>query len=90
MGGVEIIISILNNVFNLLFPGVFQAKDSIDEILNNQPTASRDEVMLYLIYISSGAKTVVLSWLNGEIKGSPSEIAKTLSKLIQLSQKYFD
>lgn len=36
MDGVEIIISILKNVFDLLFPGVFQAKDSLDEILNNQ------------------------------------------------------
>lgn len=36
MDGVAIIIDILNNVFDLLFPGVFQAKDSIDEILNNE------------------------------------------------------
>ncbi|MBQ2903087.1 MAG: hypothetical protein IJE48_01675 [Clostridia bacterium] len=36
MDGVEIIIDILNNVFDLLFPGVFQAKDTIDEILNNE------------------------------------------------------
>ncbi len=35
MDGVEIIISILSNVFNLLFPGVFQAKDTIDEIVKN-------------------------------------------------------
>ncbi len=36
MDGVEIIVNILNNVFNLLFPGVFQAQDTIDEILNNE------------------------------------------------------
>ncbi len=36
MDGVEIIVSLLNNVFNLLFPGVFQAQDTIDEILNNE------------------------------------------------------
>lgn len=36
MDGVEIIVNLLNNVFDLLFPGVFQAKDTIDEILNNQ------------------------------------------------------
>ncbi len=34
--GVEIIIDILANVFNLLFPGVFQTKGTIDEILNNE------------------------------------------------------
>ncbi len=33
--GVEIIVSILTNVFELLFPGVFQPKDTIDQILNN-------------------------------------------------------
>lgn len=36
MNGVEIIVSLLNNVFNLLFPGVFQAQDTLDEVLNNQ------------------------------------------------------
>ncbi len=36
MDGVEIIISLLNNVFNLLFPGVFQAQDTLDEIINNE------------------------------------------------------
>lgn len=34
--GVKIIMTILNNVFQLLFPGVFQAKDTIDEVLNNE------------------------------------------------------
>lgn len=36
MNGVQIIIDILENVFDLLFPGVFQAKTSIDQILNNE------------------------------------------------------
>lgn len=62
----------------------------LNEILINQPSSSRDEVMLYLIYICSGAKTVILSWLNGEIKGSPAEIAKSVSRLIQLNQNFFN
>ena len=62
----------------------------LNEILSNQPSSNRDEVILYLIYICSGAKTVILAWLNGEIKGSPAEIASTLSKLIQLNQNYFN
>ncbi|MBR4859657.1 MAG: hypothetical protein IKU08_10800 [Clostridia bacterium] len=33
--GVKIIMTILNNVFQLLFPGVFQMKDTIDEVLDN-------------------------------------------------------
>ena len=51
---------------------------------------NKDEVSTYLIYITSGAKTVMLSWLNGEIKATPSQIAKSLAKLIQLNQKYYN
>ena len=58
-------------------------------ILIGKNIENKDEVNLYLIYITSGAKTVILSWLNGEIKGTPSEIAQTLAKLIQLNQKLF-
>ncbi|MBQ2841880.1 MAG: TetR/AcrR family transcriptional regulator C-terminal domain-containing protein [Clostridia bacterium] len=52
-------------------------------------TENKDEINLYLIYITSGAKTIILAWLNGEIKGTPSEIAKSLAKLIRLNQRYF-
>lgn len=62
----------------------------LNAITSFRSTANKDEVNLYLIYITSGAKTIILSWLNGEIKGTPSEIAKSLSKLIELNQKYFD
>jgi len=34
--GVEIIMSLLTNVFELLFPGVFQPKATVDQVLNNQ------------------------------------------------------
>ena len=34
--GVEIIMSFLTGIFELLFPGVFQPKDTIDELLNNE------------------------------------------------------
>ncbi len=36
MNGVQIIIDLLENIFNLIAPGVFQAKGSIDAILNNE------------------------------------------------------
>ena len=62
----------------------------LNELLSNHPSASRDEIMLYLIYVSSGAKTGVLAWLNGEIKGTPAEVAQTLSRLIQLNQQYLN
>lgn len=59
-------------------------------IMVNKNIENKEEVNLYLIYITSGAKTIVLSWLNGEIKATPTEIAKSLAKLIQLNQKYYD
>ena len=34
--GVQIIMSLLTNIFELLFPGVFQPKDTIDQVLNNE------------------------------------------------------
>lgn len=33
--GVEIIVELLNNVFNLIFPNVFQPQDTLDEVLVN-------------------------------------------------------
>lgn len=59
-------------------------------IVANRKTENKDDINLYLIYITSGAKTVILSWLNGEIKGTPGEIAKSLSSLIKLNQKYYE
>ncbi len=38
--GVNIIMDILENVFNLLFPGVFQRQDTVDGLLNNTLLAS--------------------------------------------------
>lgn len=80
--------NILNNfiwrLVDVYYEKLFNTISSIRHIEN------KDEVNLYLIYITSGAKTVILSWLNGEIKGSASDIAKTLSKLIQLNQKFYE
>ncbi len=59
-------------------------------ILISKGIENKDEVNLYLIYITTGAKTIIVSWLNGEIKGTPSDIAKSLAKLIKLNQKYYE
>ena len=61
----------------------------LEKVLSDQPDTDRNEADLYLIYITSGAKTVVLSWLNGEIKGSPEQIGERLGNLISISQKYY-
>lgn len=61
-----------------------------NEVLATKNAGSKDEINLYLIYITSGAKTVILSWLNGEINGTPKEISSLLEKLINLNQKYYE
>lgn len=61
----------------------------LDKVLTTQPDTDRNEAELYLIYVTSGAKTVVLSWLNGEIKGTPEQIGERLGKLVTISQTYF-
>ena len=79
--------NILNNfiwrLVNVYFENLLEYTMSI---LN---ATDRDEAELYIIYITSGAKTIVLSWLNGEVKGTPSEIGQRLGKLIKLNQQYY-
>ncbi len=59
-----------------------------NEVVAVVKDADSDEINLYLIYITSGAKTVILSWLNGEIKGTPEQVGERIGKLITLNQQY--
>ena len=59
-----------------------------NEVVAAVKDADSDEINLYLIYITSGAKTVILSWLNGEIKGTPEQVGERIGKLITLNQQY--
>ncbi len=61
----------------------------LDKVLSTHSETDRNEAEIYLIYITSGAKTTILSWLNGEIKGTPEQIGERLGKLITISQKYY-
>ena len=78
--------NILNN-FIWRLVNVYYEK-LLERVLTLKPDIERNEAEVYLIYITSGAKTTILSWLNGEIKGSPEEIGERLGKLIKLSQTY--
>lgn len=59
-----------------------------DSIHEKYPHYSRNEIDIYLLYITSGVKTVLLSWLSGEITGTPAEISSKLSSLIDMSRDY--
>lgn len=61
----------------------------LDEVLSTVNSTDKDEVNLYLIYITSGAKTAIMSWLNGEIKGTPEQVGERIGKLVSLNQKYY-
>lgn len=80
--------NILNN-FIWRLVNVYYEK-LLERVLALKPNIDRTEAEVYLIYITSGAKTAILSWLNGEIKGTPSEIGERLGKLIMLSQEYMN
>ncbi len=60
----------------------------LNEVVSTVNNADSDEINLYLIYITSGAKSVVLSWLNGELKCTPKQVGERVGKLITLNQQY--
>lgn len=60
----------------------------LDQLVQNYPSFDRDAIDLYLLYTTSAAKTIIVTWLCGEIKGTPEEISERLGKLISLNQKY--
>ena len=62
----------------------------LESIVSTGKHRDIDEANLYLLYITSAAKTVLVNWLSGEIKGTPDQIAERLGKLISLNQKYYD
>lgn len=51
---------------------------------------TKDDADIYLTYIASGAKSVAVSWLNGEIKGNPDEVSDRLANLVESSRAFFD
>lgn len=79
---------ILNNFISRLVNIYY---DSIIEVMNvkGSPEA-QNKANTYLLYITSGAKDVIIAWLNGDLKGSPSEISEILGDLIDLTKLYYD
>lgn len=49
---------------------------------------NKDEANTYLVYVTSGAKAAILSWLNGILNITPKEIAAITGKLINLNIQY--
>lgn len=61
----------------------------LEIVFSQQKTINKDEANTYLLYVTSGAKTAILSWLNGDIHGTPAEVAETIGKLVKLNMQYY-
>lgn len=80
-----------SNIFNnFLWRLVEVYYDKLLEIVySQQKTIDKDEANAYLIYVTSGAKAVILSWLNDEIPGTPKQISKTVGSFVKLNMQYY-
>jgi len=61
----------------------------LDIVFSQQKTHNKDEANAYLVYVTSGAKTVILSWLNEEIPATPKQISAIVGNLVKLNMQYF-
>ena len=77
----------LNNYISRLVDIYYE--ETIASLLERDPSKDINEAKLYMIYTSSGAKEVLISWLKGTIIGTPEEMAIRLSKLVDLSNQYY-
>lgn len=79
-----------NVLNNFLWRLVEVYYDKLLEIVySQQKTQNKDEANTYLIYITSGAKQVVLSWLNGGIQATPKEVAITVGALVKFNMQFY-
>lgn len=80
-----------SNIFNnYIWRLVEVYYDKLLEIVySQQKTPDKDEANAYLIYVTSGAKTVILSWLNDEIQGTPKQISTIVGNLVKLNMQYY-
>ncbi len=79
--------NILNNFIWRLVNAYYERL--LEKVLSTFNVEDKEEANLYLIYITSGAKTTILSWLNEEIKATPEQVGERLGKLVTLNQQYY-
>lgn len=61
----------------------------LDLVMSQKKATNRNEANIYLVYVTSGAKTTILSWLDGKIDSTPKEIARIVGDLVNLNMKYY-
>lgn len=77
----------LNNYISRLVDIYYE--ETLSSLLERDTTKDINEANTYMIYTTNGAKEVLVSWLKGNIKGTPDEMATRLSRLIDLSNQYY-
>ena len=61
----------------------------LEIVYSQQKTQNKDEANTYLVYITSGAKQVILSWLDDGIQATPKEIASIVGSLVKLNMQFY-
>lgn len=61
----------------------------LDVVCSQQKETTKAEANIYLIYITSGAKQTVLSWLANKIDATPKELANIIGSLVKLNSQYY-
>lgn len=78
----DIVHNFIHRLINIFY------ETTIQQITETNHNISPVEADIYLSYTSAGASMVIISWLNGDIKGSPKEIADKLSSLVINSKSF--
>ena len=78
----DIVHNFLHRLINIFYETTIQ---QITEANNNITPIEAD---IYLSYTSAGASMVIISWLNGDIQGTPKEISEKLSKLVDNTKSF--
>lgn len=77
----DIVHNFLHRLINIFY------EKTVKSILEANESVTETGANIYLSYTSAGASMVIISWLNGDIKASPREVADKLSKLVENSKK---
>lgn len=58
-------------------------------LLENNQITEKSKAETYMIFITSGTKDVLISWLNGDIHATTEEIANSLATLITYCKTFY-
>lgn len=61
----------------------------LEIVCSQQKVPDKDEANTYLVYVTSGVKSVILSWLNDDIQGTPKQISNVVGSLVKLNMEFY-